>query len=294
MLCCLQVSAAERGDVNGDNTVDVSDINIVINEILGKGGIYSADVNQDGTIDVSDINVVINIVLGKDKPKDTHEYVDLGLPGGVLWATCNVGADKPEDYGLYFAWGETVGYAKDEFHVFSWSEYKWVIPGDYDWQYATKYTTADGKIEGCWYNGDTYIGTTVDGVIYKELTALLPEDDAATANWGEGWRMPTVQEFKDLYSSKYTSSKWETVNGVKGRMITSKSNGNSIFLPATGFRNGWNLINDGVLGNYWSSELYLNNSSNACDLMVKSAIAGTLNGYRCNGETVRAVRVAAE
>ena len=88
MLCCLQVSAAERGDVNGDNTVDVSDINIVINEILGKGGTYNADVNGDGTTDVSDLNIVINIILGMDEPEDNHEYVDLGLPSGTLWATC--------------------------------------------------------------------------------------------------------------------------------------------------------------------------------------------------------------
>ncbi|MBQ0120372.1 MAG: hypothetical protein KBT13_04510, partial [Bacteroidales bacterium] len=99
MVCCLQATAAVRGDVNGDNTVDVSDINIVINKVLGKGGPGNTDVNGDGTTDVSDINIVINIVLGKDVP-ETHEYVDLGLPGGVLWATCNVGAEKPEDYGL--------------------------------------------------------------------------------------------------------------------------------------------------------------------------------------------------
>ncbi len=294
MFCCLQASAAERGDVNGDNLVDVSDLNIVIDNVLGKGGTYNADVNLDGTVDVDDINIVINGILGKDKPEDIHEYVDLGLSGGVLWATCNVGADNPEDYGLYFAWGETVGYAKDEFHVFSWSEYKWVMPGEFDWQYASKYTTADGHTEGCWYDGDTYVGTTVDGVTYKELTALLPEDDAATVNWGEGWRMPTLQEIKDLYSSKYTSSKWEIVNGVKGRLITSKSNGNSIFLPAAGFRLRENLINEGVLGDYWSRELLLTSSCNACGLFVKSAIAGTSNGYRSNGLTVRAVRVPTE
>ena len=82
MLCCLQASAALRGDLNGDNNVNVSDINIVINEILGKGGTFNADVNNDGTTNVSDLNIVINIILGKDVPEDNHEYVDLGLPGG--------------------------------------------------------------------------------------------------------------------------------------------------------------------------------------------------------------------
>ncbi|MCQ2289140.1 MAG: dockerin type I domain-containing protein, partial [Muribaculaceae bacterium] len=179
MLCCLQANAAVRGDVNGDNNVDVSDINIVINEILGKGGTYNADVNGDGTTDVSDINIVINIILGKDTPEDDHEYVDLGLPGGVLWASWNIGASKAEDYGLYFAWGETKGYAKGESHSFDWNNYS-----------------------------------------YKEDRDLDAAHDAATANWGAGWRMPTLQEIKDLYNRNYTTTEWVTVNGVNGRKIT--------------------------------------------------------------------------
>ncbi len=112
MVCCLQASAAMRGDVNGDNAVDVSDLNLIINKILGMGNYGNTDLNGDNTTDVSDINIVINIILGMDVP-ETHEYVDLGLPGGVLWATCNIGAQKPEEYGKYFAWGEIRGYAKD-------------------------------------------------------------------------------------------------------------------------------------------------------------------------------------
>ena len=223
----------------------------------------------------------------------THEYVDLGLPGGVLWATCNVGADKPEDYGLYFAWGETTGYAKGESHSFDWANYKWMTPGQSGWEYVTKYTTSDGLESGCWYDGDTYVGTTIDGVTYKNLTELLPEDDAATANWGSGWRMPTLQEIKDLSDSKYTTTEWVTVNGVNGRKITSKSNGNSIFLPAAGCRSDSNLYYEGSSGHYWSSSLSTSNSYSAYFLNFNSSsIDWGFN--RFNGRSVRAVRVASE
>ena len=294
MVCCLQANAAKRGDVNGDNNVDVSDINIVINEILGKGGTYNADVNGDGTTDVSDINIVINIILGKDEPEDNHEYVDLGLPSGTLWATCNVGAEKPEDYGLYFAWGDTIGYAKDESYTFNWKNYKWMTPGQSGWQYVTKYTTSDGEKSGCWYNGDTYVGTTVDGVTYKNLTELLPEDDAATANWGSGWRMPTRQEQEDLRNSAYCTWTWKTNyngSGVNGYEVKSKSNGNSIFLPAAGYRYDASLRYEGSYGDYWSSSLYTSSSDYAYILSFNSSSIDWHGSDRCCGRSVRAVRV---
>ena len=290
MLCCLQANAAKRGDVNGDNNVDVSDINIVINEILGKGGTYNADVNGDGTTDVSDINIVINIILGKDVEEE-HEYVDLGLPGGVLWATCNIGAQKPEEYGKYFAWGETRGYAKDESHAFNWADYKWMTPGQSSWNYVTKYTTADGYFNCCWYKDYIYVGTTVDGVTYKNLIELLPEDDAATANWGSGWRIPTRQETKDLFDSRYTSRKWVTVNGVPGRMITSKSNGNSIFLPAAGYRQYSKFDGEGSFGRYWTSDLTQANCSSAKRMYLDSILIDWADDDRCCGLPVRPVRV---
>ncbi len=293
MLCCLQANAAKRGDVNGDNNVDVSDINIVINEILGKGGTYNADVNGDGTTDVSDINIVINIILGKDEPEDNHEYVDLGLPSGMLWATCNIGAESPEDYGLYFAWGETVGYAKDESRTFAWANYKWMTPGQSGWQYVTKYTTSDGEKSGCWYDGDTYVGTTVDGVTYKNLTELLPEDDAATANWGSGWRMPTRQEQEDLRNSAYCTWTWKTNyngSGVNGYEVKSKSNGNSIFLPAAGYRAGASFYFMYSNGYYWSSSLY-KSSYHGDRLYFDSGYIGWGGYGRYVGKPVRAVRV---
>ena len=109
-----------------------------------------------------------------------HDYVDLGLPSGTLWATCNVGADSPEDYGDYFAWGETQ--PKD---TYDWSTYQY-CNGSYNT--LTKYSV---EFFDSWYEQYTNYG--YNGFI-DNLTTLLPEDDAATANWGADWRMPTKKD----------------------------------------------------------------------------------------------------
>lgn len=135
-----------------------------------------------------------------------HAYVDLGLPSGTLWATCNVGADTPEGFGDYFAWGETTPKT-----TYNWSTYQY-CNGDYD--QMTKY--CDRPDFG--YNGFT-----------DNLTVLQPMDDAATTNWGNGWCMPTDDQWGELL--RKTTNQWTTRNGVNGRLFTA-SNGNSIFLPA--------------------------------------------------------------
>ncbi len=135
--------------------------------------------------------------------KDPHEYVDLGLPSGTLWATCNVGANSPEEYGNYFAWGETK--PKSDY---TWGIYKY-CQGSPDTM--TKYCRSRSY-------------GTVDN-----KTELEPSDDAATANWGGGWQMPSREQFNELFNSSYTATTWTTLNGVSGYEITSKSNGNSIF-----------------------------------------------------------------
>ena len=169
--------------------------------------------------------------------KDPHEYVDLGLPSGTLWATCNVGANSPEESGDYFAWGETT----------TKSTYEW---GTY------KYSS----------------------------------DDAATANWGSGWQMPSLEQFFELYNSSYTTTTWTTLNGVKGRKITSKSNRNSIFLPAAGYCNGTSLTNVGD-GHYWSRSRDASNSYSAYYLYFYYSGIKTDYNYRCYGRSVRPVRV---
>ena len=248
MFCCLQAGAATKGDVNGDNKVDVADVNVVIDKILNLSSSNNTDVNGDGKTDVSDLNIIIDIILGIYE--EEHEYVDLGLPSGTLWATCNIGAENKEDYGLYFAWGETKGYANGEEHTFDYAHYKWMTPGHSEWNYVTKYTHEDNLKQGIWYNGDTYVGTTVNGVTYKNLTELLPEDDAATVNWGPEWRMPSAEEIEELLDPRYTYTSDGDCFGIYGQWIFSISNGNSIFLPAAKFRTEWPTV-----GNYKSNWL---------------------------------------
>ena len=150
---------------------------------------------------------------------DEHAYVDLGLPSGLLWATCNVGAETPEEYGDYFAWGETQPKS-----VYNWDTYQYG-----DGSTFTKYTGSDG------------------------LATLLPEDDAAAANWGNGWRLPTKEEWEELYNN--TTVTWTQQNGVNGRLFTA-SNGSNLFLPAAGYRYDSSLHYAGSDGGYWSSSLY--------------------------------------
>lgn len=216
---------------------------------------------------------------------DKHATVDLGLPSGTLWATCNVGANSPEEYGLYFAWGETEGYTGDssDGRSFDWPSYKWMNAGQSSMEQINKYTIADGQTSGCWYDSNgTFIG---DG-----LTELLPEDDAATANWGSEWQMPSNKQFEELINSSYTTTEWTTLNGVNGRLITSKSNGNSIFLPAAGFRFDTGLYAAGSYGDYWSRSLTPSYSDNARYLYFYSGRIYTDAYGRYYGQSVRPVR----
>ena len=172
-----------------------------------------------------------------------HEYVDLGLPSGTLWATCNVGADSPEDYGDYFAWGET-----EPKEIYNWSTYKWMTDGMSSSYGINKYTCDDGITSGVWYdNHGNFIG--------DNKTILELADDAANANWGGDWRMPTRKEQYELKNSSYTTWTWTTKNGVNGYKVTSKINGNSIFLPAGGFRSYSYFHDTGSYGFFWSSSL---------------------------------------
>ena len=166
-----------------------------------------------------------------------HECVDLGLPSGTLWATCNIGANSPEEYGDYFAWGETSGYKSGKTD-FSWETYKWCDGSEYT---MTKYCT-DSSYGN---NGFT------DG-----KTELEAEDDAATVNWGGYWQMPSQAQFEELINSRYTTAIWTTQNDVNGLLIVSNSNGNRVFLPAAGTRYDADRYEAGSWGFYWSRSLY--------------------------------------
>ena len=230
-------------------------------------GLYG-DVNGDGVVNISDVNAVIGVILGDNTPKphiDGHEYVDLGLPSGTLWATCNIGADKPEDYGDYFAWGETE--PKD---VYNWSTYKW-CNGDYN--LMTKYCTKSSY----GYNGFT------DGKM-----ELDPKDDAAFVNWGSSWRMPTLDQIKEL--SNNCTCTGTTQNNVVGYLLTGP-NGNTLFLPAAGSRVESSLNYAGSHGFYWSRTLYTSGPGSAWCLDICSNGVGWGHDGRHAGFTVRAVRV---
>ena len=196
--------------------------------------------------------------------KPTHEYVDLGLPSGTLWATCNVGAEKPEDYGDYFAWGETKPKS-----YYGWESYKHQ-QSDYltKYCYRSNYGTVDNKME------------------------LDPEDDAASANWGSSWCMPTKDQLKELFNSDYTTAKGATQNGVYGYKITSKKNGKSLFLPAAGGYEDGKLVADGLVGCYWSRSLTMEIYTYKASVIVFDPLASYTNEYeRSNGFSVRPVRV---
>lgn len=159
-----------------------------------------------------------------------HEYVDLGLPSGTLWATCNVGADNPENYGDYFAWGET-----EPKTAFNYDNYKY-----YDGHNEiTKYNSTDG------------------------LITLEPSDDAATINWGAGWKTPSLEQWQEL--SNNTTYKRMKQNGVWG-FVFKGTNGNSIFLPGAGWYNedDWTILNPECPdGCYMSSSRSVERYSNA-------------------------------
>ena len=205
---------------------------------------------------------------------EVHEWVDLGLPSKTLWATCNVGANSPGEYGDYFAWGETTGYMGNKTY-FGWSNYKYCKG---DMSALTKYCT-DGATFG--YNG------FADG-----KTVLAPEDDAATVNWGNDWQIPSWEQWMELFDGSNTSPKLTTINGIKGWKLTSNSNGNSIFLPVAGYRDETTLCNAGSYGSYWSRTLCESNNPYAymMDFWVTSIGGGMVDTDRYAGRSVRPVR----
>ena len=187
-----------------------------------------------------------------------HEYVDLGL--SVKWATCNVGASSPEEYGDYFAWGEV-----EPKEVYDWNTYKWCNGSEYS---LTKYCT-----------NSSY--GTVDNKTTLELS-----DDAARANWGGSWRMPTDAELNELRD--LCTWKWTTQNGVEGYKVTSRMSGytnKSIFLPAAGLRYDSSL-DLRASSCYWSSSLF---TGGAYVLWFNSSYVTVSDDDRCWGRSVRPV-----
>lgn len=203
-------------------------------------------------------DIIIPIImqeLAQDKEDliATDDWVDLGLPSGLLWATRNVGATSPEDYGNYFAWGETQ-------------------PKSFYHRTGYQYRTRDGQ---------------TSKYFTDNLTTLQPGDDAATVNLGGGARTPTKAEWEELINR--TTTHWTTLNGVNGRILTG-SNGNRLFLSATGYRWGNSLCHAGYNGYYWSNSLYTNAPYGAWGFRFVSVSQYVHYYNRILGFSVRAVR----
>lgn len=212
--------------------------------------------------DVSKKNDSINIEFNrlkieKNKKKPSNdlykkEYVDLGLPSGLLWATCNVGANRPEEFGDYLAWGEIT--TKSSYNL-----------ENYKWYNHSKY---------CFDNIESYL--------------LASSDDVASIRWGAKWRMPLCSEFEELI--KYCNWEWTTLNGIKGNKATSKINGKSIFFPATGVYIDYSRKSVNSYGSYWSSTpSVLSDCNNAYALDCGGKVVVNDN-KRQIGRAVRPVR----
>ena len=229
------------------------------------------DVDQDGQVSISDVTCLIDYLLNGTwpdepvTPPDNHEYVDLGLPSGTLWATCNVGANAPEEYGDYFAWGETE--PKEEY---SWENYQWCNGTS---NTLTKYCFKSS----CGYNG-----------FVDDKWELDPEDDAAYVNWGSLWRMPSVEQLNELIDN--CSWTWTTLNDVYGRLFTGP-NGNTLFLPAAGHLGVNMLRSSDSDGLYWTRSLGNTGAYYALALSFYSGGKQWWNIRRNCGLSVRAVRV---
>ena len=216
--------------------------------LLGTSGAFAQsskyDVNDDGDVNITDVIELVNIILGKQ-----HEAVDLGLPSGTKWASCNVGATKPEEYGGYYAWGET-----EEKMVYDERNYKYYQDGEY-----------------------VNIGSDISGTEY----------DVAHEKWGDNWCMPTKDDIKELIDN--CTTEWTMLKDVNGIKFTSKINGKSIFLPAAGNRWNFYLDYAGENGYYWSSTKRPNSSLGPDYLFFSSDDPFWLDYYSYPGQSVRPV-----
>ena len=193
------------------------------------------------------------------------EYVDLGLPSGTMWATCNVGADKPEDQGLLFQFGRVDGYRfGDTNHKFK----------------LNKQNKQD--------IGDEFIPKTASGKLYGKNDILDSEDDAAHVNMGGKWRMPTKDELKELFNN--TTRKVETINRVKGMLFTSKINNKRLFVPFAGYWYNGSFAAAGSYAIVWSSQVHPSNVIYACRLLCHSSGSANIDyNFRSDAFSVRGV-----
>ncbi len=245
--------------------------------------------------------VTVNPVQGTTRGPAGAVAVDMGHPDGVKWANMNVGATTETGYGDYFAWGVTIPYYVEYVYGvgttgqwiggktgYDWENYPFMQSHHSYWPYITKYTFADGKTDGIWYDGNTFKGDKGDGVEHKDFASYDYEDDAARANWGGTWRTPTEAEWTWL--SENCTWTCTTQGGVMGMLVRSNIAGytdNTIFLPAAGIRTGGACAQAGVEGYYWSSSLSL--SYAACYMRFFEDFYLMSANNRSDGYSVRPV-----
>ena len=186
-------------------------------------------------------------------------FIDLGLPSGTLWAKCNLGADSPEEYGDFYAWGETE--SKSDY---SWDTY---VFGGSSSGGQTKYNTTDEKLE------------------------LDAEDDAvAVAMHDNNCRIPSNEQIQELLDG--TTNQWTQINDVNGLLLTSKANGKTLFIPAAGGYAGENHVQDNSSAFIWSRTLYSASSISSADMLYSASYSTyASSNYRCNGYTIRPIKI---
>lgn len=306
-LCAnAQIITNSSCDTNLNGEINIADLTNVANKIIGNAANEKEVVTAEqvnGTL--KSVETKLDEILarliamendGVYRFNDGFEFVDLGLPSGTLWATFNIGAQSPEEFGDYFAWGET---ATQTSNRYSWDSYKWSNGDTFENPDLTKYC-GSGSLG---YNG-----------FRDTLTELESDDDAAKVNWGSAWQMPSSDQLTELLNNCY----WEWISGYNGKSVNgyivykAKSDSDRgainnssssttlsasystsdahIFLPAAGNRDTGSLRNEGSYGSYWSRSFFVYNSRKAECLDFGSSDISSVADNRCNGFPVRPVR----
>lgn len=307
-LCAQEQKRHVLGDMNGDNELDITDVTELVNVITGKSEKKYIYTIEDFIYDNSISGTFM--IDGKEKSyANGYECVDLGLPSGVKWATVNMGASAPEQFGNYYAWGEIKAYGEvPSAYPSTWTgkqnEFYLALPQKetYNWLYYKWGTSSDNLYK--------YVTSATRGPV-DDIEVLEPADDVANVLWGRGWRMPTFDEIGELRSNCYW--KWTTDyngTGIQGYIIykvksesdkgkfsynsptlssTYTLNDKHIFLPAAGYRTNdtWQYVN--TYGSYWSSTLYYSGANEANYVLLSSSSCFRTHFERYYGRSVRAV-----
>ena len=276
------------------------------------GLVVGKDKVELASVEVADWTTEMDLPGGEAVMQIVHDYVDMGevdingVKKHLYWATCNVGAENPWDYGDYFDWGGIQPYYQaghsqdnpctnwiDGKHGYNWMSYSFMQAGQFQIKYITKYTFADGQTDCIWYNGSTFIG---DGkTSFADYDYV---DDAARQSWGGDWRIPTDAEWTALRDATLYDWVWTTDyngSGKNGMLVTRRDGtgpcaGNSIFLPAAGYWNNYGCSSVvGSKGFYWSSSLHSDYSYVACDVYFDSQTLERNKDSRYYGQSIRPV-----